>query len=66
MSGIAGGLYNTFFRSNAVMLCTVFTSAFGIQMAFDTASNKVWDNINKGRQWKDIKSKYVQAAEEEE
>jgi len=35
-------------------------------MAFDTASNKVWDNINKGRQWKDIKSKYVQAAEEEE
>lgn len=47
------------------MLGTVFVSAFAIQMAFDSGSEKIWDVINKGRQWKDIKHRYVQAAEEE-
>lgn len=77
--------HSTFFRSNGIMLSTVFVSAFAIQMyvqgsgtgrnwttgltchrAFDQSSEKIWDSINRGRQWKDIKAKYVQAAEEEE
>jgi hypothetical protein len=29
---VANGSRSTFFRSNAVMLCTVFASAFAIQM----------------------------------
>ncbi|KAF2742689.1 ubiquinol-cytochrome c reductase complex 7.3 kda protein-like protein, partial [Sporormia fimetaria CBS 119925] len=55
-----------FIRSNRVMLGTVFVSAFGMQLAFDAGSDRVWDSINKGRQWKDIKYRYVEKAEEEE
>jgi len=47
------------------MLGVVFASAFAFQMAYDSSMNKVWDNINRGRQWKDIRSKYVEGAEEE-
>ncbi|OCL04775.1 ubiquinol-cytochrome C reductase [Glonium stellatum] len=65
MAGLSSSLYNLFFRKNTVMLGTVFASAFAIQMAFDSGSEKIWDGINKGRQWKDIKHRYVQAAEEE-
>ncbi|KAF2195265.1 ubiquinol-cytochrome C reductase, partial [Zopfia rhizophila CBS 207.26] len=54
-----------FIRRNTAMLATVFVSAFGLQLAFDTGSDKIWDSINKGRQWKDIKHRYVEQPEEE-
>ncbi|CAI7601547.1 unnamed protein product [Penicillium pancosmium] len=34
--------------------------------SFDTFSNKVWDSWNAGRQWKDIKPRYLVQAEEED
>ncbi|KAK5798022.1 hypothetical protein VI817_004313 [Penicillium citrinum] len=34
--------------------------------SFDTFSNKVWDSWNAGRQWKDIKPRYLVKAEEED
>ncbi|KAF2273956.1 ubiquinol-cytochrome C reductase [Westerdykella ornata] len=55
-----------FFRSNRAMLATVFVSAFGMQLAFDQGADRIWDSINRGRQWKDIKHRYVQKADEEE
>ncbi|KAF2807776.1 ubiquinol-cytochrome C reductase [Mytilinidion resinicola] len=66
MAGISSGLYNAFFRRNTAMLGAVFFSAFVIEIGFDTGSTKVWDALNRGRQWKDIKQKYMEAAEEEE
>ncbi|KAF1810908.1 ubiquinol-cytochrome C reductase [Eremomyces bilateralis CBS 781.70] len=57
-------LYNTFFRSNATMLGLVFGTAFGGSLLFNGTSDRIWDSINQGRQWKDIKHKYVDAAEE--
>ncbi|KAF2268627.1 hypothetical protein CC78DRAFT_455201 [Lojkania enalia] len=56
---------STFLRSNYVMLGTVFGAAFGMQLAFDTGSDKIWDSINKGRQWKDIKYRYVEQPDDE-
>ncbi|CAA9957033.1 hypothetical protein PTNB73_04082 [Pyrenophora teres f. teres] len=53
-------------RSNTTMLFTVFGAAFGMQLAFDTGSDKIWDNLNRGRQWKDIKQRYMEAAEDDE
>ncbi|KAF1963447.1 ubiquinol-cytochrome c reductase complex 7.3 kda protein-like protein, partial [Byssothecium circinans] len=58
--------HSTFVRSNTAMLGTVFFAAFGMQLAFDTSSERIWDSINRGRQWKDIKAKYVQAPEDDE
>ncbi|KAI8954290.1 ubiquinol-cytochrome C reductase [Xylaria longipes] len=53
-------LYNAFFRSNIQMLGVVFASAFAFEMVYDTGMNKVWDSLNRGRQWKDIRSRYVE------
>ncbi|KAL1884287.1 hypothetical protein VTK73DRAFT_3271 [Phialemonium thermophilum] len=59
-------IYNIFFRRNWAMLGTVFVSAFAFQLGYDSTMNKIWDNINRGRQWKDIRSKYVQGGEEDD
>ncbi|KAI1760972.1 ubiquinol-cytochrome C reductase [Hypoxylon sp. FL1150] len=52
--------YNALFRRNWQMLGAVFAGAFAFEMAYDTGMNKLWDNLNRGRQWKDIRSRYVQ------
>ncbi|KAF1967520.1 putative ubiquinol-cytochrome C reductase complex, subunit X [Bimuria novae-zelandiae CBS 107.79] len=65
MSSFTSFLYNSIFRRNTTMLATVFAGAFAMQLAFDTGSDRVWDSINRGRQWKDIKYKYIQKAEDD-
>ncbi|KAF2834991.1 ubiquinol-cytochrome C reductase, partial [Patellaria atrata CBS 101060] len=57
--------HSAFMRRNTVFLGTVFVSAFAFQMAFDTGVERIWDSLNRGRQWKDIKHKYMEQAEEE-
>ncbi|EAS35754.3 ubiquinol-cytochrome c reductase subunit 9 [Coccidioides immitis RS] len=64
MAGISSAIYNTLIRRNAVFLSTIFVGAFAFEIAFDTVSNRVWDTINKGRQWKDIKHRYINKEEE--
>ncbi|GKZ19859.1 hypothetical protein AbraIFM66951_007767 [Aspergillus brasiliensis] len=53
-------------RRNAVYLTTIFASAFAFELTFDTASNKIWDSFNRGRQWKDIKHQYLNKADDED
>ncbi|KAI0432133.1 ubiquinol-cytochrome C reductase [Xylaria sp. FL1042] len=53
-------LYNALFRRNYQMLGFVFGAAFAFEMAYDTGMNKLWDSINRGRQWKDIRHRYVE------
>ncbi|ORY89952.1 cytochrome b-c1 complex subunit 9 [Syncephalastrum racemosum] len=55
---VARTVYNTIFKKNSVFITSIFAGAIGFEMAFDTASNKIWDDLNKGKQWKDIKDKY--------
>ncbi|GJJ75487.1 ubiquinol-cytochrome c reductase subunit 9 [Entomortierella parvispora] len=50
--------YNTIVKRNSIFLTTIFVTAFAAEMAFDSVSDRIWDNINKGRQWKDIAHKY--------
>ncbi|KAI5861822.1 ubiquinol-cytochrome C reductase [Durotheca rogersii] len=52
-------IYNAIFRNNYTMLGVVFVSAFAFETIYDSTMNRIWDNINKGRQWKDIRSRYV-------
>ncbi|KAH7355584.1 ubiquinol-cytochrome c reductase complex 7.3 kda protein-like protein [Pyrenochaeta sp. MPI-SDFR-AT-0127] len=66
MSGALSTVYNAVLRSNTTMLFTVFGAAFGMQLAFDTSSDRIWDSVNRGRQWKDIKQRYLEQAEEDE
>ncbi|KAL8642351.1 MAG: hypothetical protein Q9228_000936 [Teloschistes exilis] len=57
---------STLFRRNVVFLTTVFVGAFAFEIGFDTTLTKWWDWNNKGRQWKDIRHKYIESEEEEE
>ncbi|GAB7341168.1 hypothetical protein MBLNU457_7463t1 [Dothideomycetes sp. NU457] len=66
MATLFGSLYNTLFRSNTIMLGTVFASAFAIEIGFETLSNGTWDMVNRGRQWKDIKQKYLQKDDDDD
>ncbi|EHY59944.1 qcr9 subunit 9 of the ubiquinol cytochrome-c reductase complex [Exophiala dermatitidis] len=66
LARISETFYNTVFRKNAVFLTSVFAGAFLFEIGFDTATNKLWDSWNRGRQWKDIKHRYMTAGEDEE
>ncbi|PLN77221.1 UQCRX/QCR9 like ubiquinol-cytochrome C reductase family protein [Aspergillus taichungensis] len=63
---IASAIYQGLIRRNAVYLTSIFAGAFAFELAFDTGSNKVWDAINRGRQWKDIKHQYMVKEEEDD
>ncbi|KAK3309573.1 cytochrome b-c1 complex subunit 9 [Chaetomium strumarium] len=63
---VAKTIYDAFFRRNSVMLGVVFAGAFAFELGYDNMMNRVWDNINRGRQWKDIRHKYVQGGDDEE
>ncbi|KND90139.1 Cytochrome b-c1 complex subunit 9 [Tolypocladium ophioglossoides CBS 100239] len=63
---IGSQLYNTIFRKNYAMLAAVFGAGFAFEMGFNSGMNKIWDNYNRGRQWKDIRSKYAAEVEEDD
>ncbi|KAJ6599310.1 ubiquinol-cytochrome C reductase UQCRX/QCR9-like protein [Mycena vulgaris] len=56
-------LYNTLFRRNSVFVASVFAGAFVFGVGFDAGVTTFYDRWNKGKQWKDIRDKYVEAAE---
>ncbi|EHL02680.1 putative Cytochrome b-c1 complex subunit 9 [Glarea lozoyensis 74030] len=58
--------HSTLFRKNYTFLGVVFAGAFAFEMGFDNGMDKIWDSLNKGRQWKDIRAKYVQAADDDD
>ncbi|THG93215.1 hypothetical protein EW145_g8436 [Phellinidium pouzarii] len=60
---VSNGVYNTFFKRNSVYVSTIFAGAFGFGIGFDLATTAFWDRWNQGKQWKDIRSKYVEQEE---
>ncbi|KAI9228995.1 MAG: cytochrome b-c1 complex subunit 9 [Piptocephalis tieghemiana] len=49
--------YNTLVRRNSVFVTGIFASAFAFEMAFDQGMDKLWNYINRGRQWPEVKAK---------
>ncbi|KAI1608761.1 ubiquinol-cytochrome c reductase subunit 9 [Exophiala viscosa] len=66
LSRISGGIFDGLFRKNAAFLTSVFAGAFAFELVFENGTNAMWNSWNKGRQWKDIKAKYIQHDDEEE
>ncbi|CAG8484173.1 8525_t:CDS:2 [Paraglomus occultum] len=58
-NALARALYRGVFRRNSIFLCGVFAAAFAFEIAFDVTSDRIFDRVNRGRQWKDIKDKYA-------
>ncbi|KAI8914644.1 cytochrome b-c1 complex subunit 9 [Gorgonomyces haynaldii] len=53
-------IYNTFYRRASSYVGTIFVGAFLFEIAFDGLSDRLFDQANKGKQWKDIRDKYIQ------
>ncbi|KAF5562058.1 Ca2+-transporting ATPase [Fusarium napiforme] len=54
------------FSTNYLMLATVFTAGFAWEIGFNNVMDKIWDNNNRGRQWKDIRHKFLEGGDEDE
>ena len=63
---LGGQIYNTFFKSSSRYFLTLMVGAFFFERTVDGLSDKVFDSINKGRQWKDIKHLAIKKDEEED
>ncbi|XP_029156608.1 cytochrome b-c1 complex subunit 9 [Nylanderia fulva] len=56
--GIGGTLYNVVLRRTSTFTLVVLASAFVFERSFDVAADKIFETINKGKLWKDIKHRY--------
>ncbi|KAI0269196.1 ubiquinol-cytochrome C reductase UQCRX/QCR9-like protein, partial [Gloeopeniophorella convolvens] len=52
--------YNTLVKRNSVYVTSIFVGAFAFGVGFDIGVTKFWDSWNRGKQWKDIRAKYVE------
>ncbi|KAI0650106.1 ubiquinol-cytochrome C reductase [Trametes meyenii] len=50
------------FSHTGVYVPTIFAGAFAFSIGFDLGVTQFWDTWNKGKQWKDIRAKYVEDA----
>ncbi|RDX53233.1 ubiquinol-cytochrome C reductase UQCRX/QCR9-like protein [Lentinus brumalis] len=57
---LASTFYNTLVKRNSVFVPAIFTGAFAFSIGFDLGITKLWDTWNKGKQWKDIRARYVE------
>ncbi|KAJ3525945.1 hypothetical protein NM208_g11418 [Fusarium decemcellulare] len=64
--GFRERMRRSLFSTNYLMLATVFTAGFAWEVGFNNVMDKAWDNYNRGRQWKDIRHKFLEGAEEDE
>ncbi|BGO89460.1 hypothetical protein NBRC10512v2_001418 [Rhodotorula toruloides] len=62
LSQLATSVANLFAR-NSVFVGTVFTGAFAFGIVYDKVTSAWWDAHNAGKQWKDIRHKYVEQEE---
>ncbi|KAF8897313.1 ubiquinol-cytochrome C reductase UQCRX/QCR9-like protein [Infundibulicybe gibba] len=56
-------IYNTFFKRNSIYVTSIFAGAFAFGIGFDMGVTSFYDRWNQGKQWKDIRDKYVEASE---
>ncbi|BGP53763.1 hypothetical protein JCM8202_005535 [Rhodotorula sphaerocarpa] len=51
------------FARNSVFVGTVFFGAFAFGITYDKVTTAWWDSHNRGKQWADIRDKYLQDQE---
>ncbi|KAL1925643.1 uncharacterized protein VTP21DRAFT_526 [Calcarisporiella thermophila] len=59
-SGISRTIYRSFLKRNSVFVTGIFVSAFLFEYGFNKVTDRIWDDWNKGKQWKEIKDRYAQ------
>ncbi|KZT37629.1 ubiquinol-cytochrome C reductase, partial [Sistotremastrum suecicum HHB10207 ss-3] len=61
---LADAFYNSIVRRNSIYVSSIFAGAFAFGVGLDLGVSSFWDRWNRGRQWKDIRAKYSEAASE--
>ncbi|KAK3933397.1 Cytochrome b-c1 complex subunit 9 [Frankliniella fusca] len=51
-------LYELLFKRTSTLALTVVVGAFVFERSFDVLIDGIFDKINEGKQWKDIKKNY--------
>ncbi|XP_017125662.1 cytochrome b-c1 complex subunit 9 [Drosophila elegans] len=51
-------IYNTLFKRTSTYAVAIIASAFFFERAIDVTSTTIFESVNKGKLWKDIKGKY--------
>ncbi|KFM76998.1 Cytochrome b-c1 complex subunit 9, partial [Stegodyphus mimosarum] len=59
MAGIISRLYTSVFRRTSTFALTIIAGAFFFERAVDVGGDYIFDKVNEGKLWKDIKHKYV-------
>ncbi|EPQ59630.1 ubiquinol-cytochrome C reductase [Gloeophyllum trabeum ATCC 11539] len=62
---LSNAFYNSIVRRNSIYVSTIFAGAFAFGVGFDIGISKFWDTWNRGKQWKDIRDRYIQKDDEE-
>ncbi|XP_034236781.1 cytochrome b-c1 complex subunit 9 [Thrips palmi] len=53
-------LFEVLFKRTSTFALTVAVGAFVFERSFDALTTTIFDRINEGKQWKDIKKNYEQ------
>jgi len=48
------------FKRTSTFAVAIIASAFFFERAFDVAADSIFESVNKGKLWEDIKHKYEQ------
>ncbi|KAL3185872.1 hypothetical protein MRX96_028754 [Rhipicephalus microplus] len=56
--GFVNVLYNSIFKKTSTFALAVVVGAFFFERATDVAADAIFESVNKGKLWKDIKKNY--------
>ncbi|XP_076638938.1 ubiquinol-cytochrome C reductase complex subunit oxen [Colletes latitarsis] len=59
MAGLASTTYNLIFKRTSALVFTIMVTSFFFERVLDVSTDNVFENVNKGKLWKDIEHKYV-------
>jgi hypothetical protein len=64
MPSLSARIYSVVFKRSSTYFLAIAAGVFLFERTADGLADKVFDEINKGKQWKDIKDLYAAKQEE--
>ena len=64
-NGLGARVYNIFFKRSSTYFLTLIAGVFIFERGTDGIADRIFNSINQGKQWRDIKNNYAAKAVEE-
>ncbi|XP_026673845.1 cytochrome b-c1 complex subunit 9-like [Ceratina calcarata] len=55
---MANALYNIIFKRSSTFVLAILATSFIFERGLDVVTDSIFDSVNRGKQWKDIKHLY--------